>query len=214
MIHRRTDTLSGKKERLNHHAAFSPRSGDTGITAPAGGPRAGGGPCGPGGRARPEAARAHPAEPEAPPAPAHTRRRPDVCAPASPADLKRRVPFTVFAPRALPAGWVPAVCAYPPGSRRVYGLRIQFRAAWTALPPAGILGDRIAGIAQTKAYLAQLTDKHGEPVPAARPDRAVRALAARRPRRNRPRLSRRRPALDRAGHADRDRQPFPDAGSR
>lgn len=107
---------------------------------------------------------AHPAEPEAPPAPAHTPSRPDVCAPASPADLKRRVPFTVFAPRTLPAGWVPAVCAYPPGSRRVYGLRIQFRAAWTALPPAGILGDRIAGIAQTKAYLAQLTDKHGEPV--------------------------------------------------
>jgi len=107
---------------------------------------------------------AHTAEPEAMPAPAQPRRRADRCAPASLADLKRRVPFTVFAPRTLPAGWVPAVCAYPPGSRRVYGLRIQFRAAWTALPPAGILGDRIAGIALTKAYLPQLTDKHGEPV--------------------------------------------------
>ena len=102
---------------------------------------------------------------EAWPAPAHIRRRPDVCAPASLAELRRRVRFTVFAPRALPAGWVPAVCAYPPGSRRVHGLRIQFRAAWTALPPAGILGDRIAGIAQTEAYLPELTDKHGEPVP-------------------------------------------------
>jgi len=101
---------------------------------------------------------------EAKPAPAQTRRRADRCAPASLADLKRRVNFTVFAPRELPAGWVPAVCAYPPGSGRVYGLRIQFRAAWTPLPPAGVLEPRIAGIAQTKAYLPELADKHGKPV--------------------------------------------------
>jgi len=97
-------------------------------------------------------------------APAHTRRRADVCAPASLADLGRSAPFIVFVPRELPAGWVPAVCAYPPGSRRVYGLRIHFRAAWTPLPPAGVLEPRIAGIAQTKAYLPGLTDKHGKPV--------------------------------------------------
>jgi len=76
--------------------------------------------------------------------------------------VSRRTRCTGSPRRTPPAGWAPAVCASPPGSRRVYGLRIQFRAAWTALPPAGILGDRIAGIAQTKAYLAQLTDKHGE----------------------------------------------------
>lgn len=101
---------------------------------------------------------------EAKPAPAPTRRRADRCAPASLADLKRRVPFTVFAPRELPAGWVPAVCAYPPGGRQVGGLRIHFHAAYAPLPPAGALEPRIAGIAQTKAFLPQLTDKHGEPV--------------------------------------------------
>lgn len=98
------------------------------------------------------------------PAPAPARRRADACASASLADLGRRVPFTVFAPRELPAGWVPAVCAYPPGGRRVYGLRIHLRAAWTALPPAGAREPRIAGIAQARADLTKLTDRHGKPV--------------------------------------------------
>jgi hypothetical protein len=87
-----------------------------------------------------------------------------VCAPASLADLGRSAPFIVFVPRELPAGWVPAVCAYPPGGRRVYGLRIHLRAAWTALPPAGAHEPRIAGIAQARADLPKLTDRHGKPV--------------------------------------------------
>lgn len=112
----------------------------------------------------PEPTAHHIGEPEAQPAPVPSRRRTDRCVPASLADLTRRVDFTVFAPRALPAGWVPAVFAYPPGSRRVYGLRIHFRAAYAALPPAGVLEPRIAGVALTKAYLPGLTNKHGKPV--------------------------------------------------
>jgi hypothetical protein len=99
-----------------------------------------------------------------PAAPARTRHRAIRCVRASLAELARRADFAVFAPRALPAGWVPAVCAYPPGGRQVAGLRIHFHAAYAPLPPAGALEPRIAGIAQTKAFLPELSDKHGKPV--------------------------------------------------
>ena len=98
------------------------------------------------------------------PAPARDRRRADRCAPVSPAVPARRVPFTVFAPRELPAGWIPAVCVYPPGGREIGGLRIHVHAAWTALPPAGALEPRIAGITQTKAVLPRLEARHGKSV--------------------------------------------------
>ena len=96
--------------------------------------------------------------------PAQAKAHPARCVPDNLADLARRADFIVFAPRELPPGWVPAACAYPPGGREVAGLRIHFHAAYAPLPPAGALEPRIAGIAQTKAYLRILTDKHGKPV--------------------------------------------------
>jgi len=107
---------------------------------------------------------APPGEPEARLAPERIRRRAGRCARAALADLARRADFAVFAPRALPAGWVPAVCVHPPDGRRVHGLRIHFHAAYAPLPSAGVLEPRIAGIAQTKASLPGLSDKHGRPV--------------------------------------------------
>jgi hypothetical protein len=139
--------------------------------------------------------------------PAPAKAHPTRCVPGNLADLARRADFIVFAPRELPAGWVPAACAYPPGGREVAGLRIHFHAAYAPLPPAGALEPRIAGIAQTKAYLRILTDKHGKPV-------HLRGRTARfRPWPPGVHDADGRPAhaaLDRTGHADRDRQPHPD----
>ncbi|OUM94078.1 MAG: hypothetical protein A9Z00_15380 [Thermobacillus sp. ZCTH02-B1] len=99
--------------------------------------------------------------------PARIRGRADRCASASlhgPDGLARRAAFTVFAPRELPAGWIPAVCAYPTDRRGIGGLRIHLHAAWTALPAAGALEPRIAGIAQTRAIASRLAAGHGRPV--------------------------------------------------